>query len=155
MRRWVCGEQRLAWLATPNKIRTTMWLCTNIVWCHEIHISIKKWKNFVSTSVIIRYNLGLQDHMCPPYKKLMLYRTDSPFNPAPWAHYLSHGDEGGSLLPSWPLPLLKVVIPESNNEGVCGLLEQLYHRVIEGVLVLVQPTHNRVPHLETGETLSI
>lgn len=51
--------------------------------------------------------------------------------------HLSHGDEGGTLLSSWSLSLQEVVFPESNNENIRGLLQEVNHRVVERILILV------------------
>ena len=40
-----------------------------------------------------------------------------------------------------------VVAPELRDEGFRGLLQQAHHRVVQGVLVLVQPAVYSVAHL--------
>ena len=60
---------------------------------------------------------------------------------------LSHRDETGSLLPSWPFSFGEVVGPERHDEGVRRLFEQFNNRVVERILVLVKPANDSVANL--------
>ena len=65
---------------------------------------------------------------------------------------LSHGHELAALLSLALLVVLALVVrPQACDEGLRGLAEELHYRVVQRVLVLVQPAFDCVANLEQGE----
>ena len=60
---------------------------------------------------------------------------------------LPNGHELRPLLAPGSLSIQGVIGPQTRDEGVGGFLEEVHHRVVEGVLVLVEPARHRVAHL--------
>ena len=60
---------------------------------------------------------------------------------------LPNGHELRPLLAPGSLSIQGVIGPQTRDKGVGGFLEEVHHRVVEGVLVLVEPARHRVAHL--------
>ena len=61
---------------------------------------------------------------------------------------LGHCDKLASLLPLCVLLSTLVVTPESCDEGLRGLAEKFHYRMVEWILVLVEPTSDCVANLK-------
>ncbi len=62
---------------------------------------------------------------------------------------LGHGHKLTALLPLAVLALLTLVVsPQARDEWLCGLAEQLHHRIVQRVFVLVEPPLDRVADLQ-------
>lgn len=64
---------------------------------------------------------------------------------------LANGHKLRPLLAPCSLSLQRVVCPQTSDKGISRLLQEVHHRVIEGILVLVQPACHRVANLERKE----